>query len=139
MLCSLTLYSQDKKDKQELVSIECFCFGDGYLSTITIKKGFAELTINRKEKKWAYITSDIWNFFKDSIQLLNLSTIDTIKSPTSARELDGASYCKIIIQTRQKKYETQYFDGGKPMILFQSIYKKIDLIEKGIRENVETE
>ncbi len=90
------------------------------------------ISIGRTEKKFILVSADKWNKILSSLKAVELASVPKWKSPTKQREYDGASHCRITVSTKKKIYESQYFDGGKPMKQLQALYDAIDAIRNDI-------
>jgi competence protein ComGF len=120
-----------KKQKDTITQIEYETFSRRGRTEVTITKDSA-ISIGRTERKFIVITTAKWNQLLKSVQALKLSTIPLLKAPTKKREYDGAAHCKITVSTKANKYESQYFDSGKPMKSLQALYDGIDKIRNTI-------
>ena len=73
-----------------------------------------------------------WNELLGTLKELDLSSVGRLKAPTQKRLVDAAFHCRIFISTKNKKYQTAYFDSGIPMIELQPLYDKIESIRNAI-------
>jgi hypothetical protein len=138
VLLAAQCYPQKKKmTKESVTSIEFEMFGRRGKTEISISKQFA-ISTSRSEKKFIPMTVVQWNELLGTVNKLNLASIGKLTAPTKRREVDGALHCRIFISTKNKKYETQYFDSGIPMKELKPLYDKIEAIRFAINDGGET-
>ena len=123
--------AKQKKETITKVSFETFTRRENV--TVSITKDSA-ISIGRTGSKYTLTNADQWNKVLNSLKALQLSVIPKWVSPTKQREYHGASHCRIWVSTKSKTYESQYFDGGKPMKQLQALYDVIDEIRNNIDE-----
>ena len=122
------------KQKETITKVEYETFARRGRAEVFITKDSA-ISIGRTEKKFILMTPEKWNVVAKSLSGVKLSAIPSWVSPTHQREYDGASHCRIIVSAKNKKYESQYFDSGKPMKQLQALYDAIDNIRNDIDAN----
>jgi hypothetical protein len=122
------------KQKETITKVEYETFARRGRTEVTITKDSA-ISIGRTEKKFILMTAEKWNAVAKSLNAVKLSVIPSWESPTHQREYDGASHCKISVSTKNNKYESQYFDSGKPMKQLQAVYDAIDNLRNDIDAN----
>lgn len=122
------------KQQEAVTKIEYESFARRGRTEITITKDSA-ISIGKTDKKYILITPAKWTEITNALKSVKLSSIPTWESPTKQREVDGAAHCKIAVSTRANKYESQYFDGGKPMKQLQALYNVIEAIRKDVDSN----
>ncbi len=121
------------KQTETVTKIEYENFARRGRTEITITKDSA-ISTNKAGKKYVLMTTAKWNELAATLKNIKLSAIPTWVSPTKAREYDGASHAKIAVSTKSNTYESQYFDGGKPMKQLQSLYDAIENLRSTIEE-----
>jgi len=124
-----------KKAKQQpaITQIAYESFARRGRTDIVITKDSA-ISIGKNSRKYIMMSPAKWNELTASLKLVKLASIPTWVSPTKAREYDGASHSKISVSTKTTTYESQYFDGGKPMKQLQALYDAIDKLRVSIEE-----
>lgn len=126
--------SKKVKPKQEMVTqIEYESFSRRLRTHIIITKDSAVST-TRNDKKFILVSKAEWNALTASLQQVKLEAIPALVSPTHQRETDGAMHCRMIIITKSNRYESQYFDCGKPMKQLAAVYEKTEAIKNTIEE-----
>ena len=128
-------FSQKKKmGKETITQIEMELFSRRGRTELAISKDSA-ISIGRTDKQFILLTTKQWNRLVSSLKGVKLPGIALLVSPTKDREFDGAQHCKISISTKKNKYESQYFDEGKPMKKMQRLYDAIAAIRNEINNN----
>lgn len=121
------------KQKETITKVEYQTFTRRGRTEVTITKDSA-ITIGSTERKFILMTPGKWNEITGTLKSTKLSSIPTWESPTKKREVDGASHCKMMVSTKANTYESQYFDGGKPMKGLKALYDAIG----GIRNDIDS-
>ncbi len=134
-------YPQKKKykklrQKETVTQIEYESFSRRFRTHVIITKDSAICT-TRKDKKFTLVSAEEWKALTASLQQVKLEGIPAMVSPTNQREVDGASHSRISVSTKGNKYESQYFDGGRPMKQLAALYEKINEIKGAIEEKGE--
>lgn len=127
-LAAFTLPQKKKikkaKQKETITKVEYQTFTRLGRTAITITKDSA-ISIGRTEKKFILMTGDKWKEITGALSAVKLSVVPALPSPTRQREVDGASHCRMTISTKNNTYESQYFDGGRPMKELKLLYDAI--------------
>lgn len=134
MLFLVQCYPQKKMVKDSITAIEFELSGRRGRTVVKITNEFA-ISTSRTEKRFIVMTADKWKELLDTVNKINLPGISKLKSPTSRRDVDGALHCRIFLYTKNKKYESQYFDSGIPMTALKSLYDKIEAIRNAINDD----
>jgi hypothetical protein len=121
------------RQKETITKIEYHTFTRRGHTDVTITKDSA-ISIGRNEKKYMLMTAGQWNEITSTLRTIQISAIPGWESPTKKREVDGASHCKILVSTKTSTYESQYFDGGRPMKELQALYDAI----AGVRSDIDS-
>jgi hypothetical protein len=121
------------RQTETITKIEFESFARRGRTEVTITKD-SVISIGRTEKKYILMTAEKWTVLMNALKKLKLDDIPNWQSPTKAREYDGAAHCKFLVSTKNKQYESQYFDSGKPMKQLQALYDAIENIRTVISE-----
>lgn len=131
---SICVYPQKKKLKEPVTAIQFEMFGRRGRTEIKITADSA-ISSSRTGHKFILVTAVQWNGLLGTVKNINLPGLHKLISPTSRRDMDGALHCRIFICTKNKKYETQYFDSGVPMKQIRSLYESIETLRNAIDED----
>ncbi len=130
---SLNSFSQATNTKDTIISISYSSFGKA--STFNMKIDSREIayeeTYRRSEETKKFcktITARSWKKIIKCISEINLKKLNSIKSPTNDREVDGALYAQLSIHTSAADYKTLDFDEGAPMKEIKGLFLEIDKI-----------
>ncbi|MBL0355417.1 MAG: hypothetical protein IPP72_00335 [Chitinophagaceae bacterium] len=134
LIISSHLYPQKKAAKEPVTVIQFELFGRRGRTEMMITSEFA-ISKSRSEKKFIPMTADKWNALLTAVNHIDLPGLQKLKAPTSRRDVDGALHCRILICTKNEKYESQYFDSGIPMKQLQALYDKIEAIRSAIKDD----
>lgn len=121
------------KQKETITKVEFETFTRGNRAEVTITKDSA-ISIGTREKKYIVMSAAKWNELCVALKKVSLSSIPVWEAPTKAREYDGAAHCRIMVSTKNKTYESKYFDSGQPMKQLQALYDVIDSLRNTISE-----
>ena len=66
-----------------------------------------------------------WNELIGYFEKIELDSLSTYKDPTQKRVYDGAAIAELIINYKEKEYQTKNFDHGYPPIEIEKFVNKL--------------
>lgn len=132
LFSTLPCNAQKNTGKEPVVNIVFELSGRrGGLTQLRITPAMA-ISSSRTEKKYITMSPEKWNELLGTLKEIDLASISQLKAPTQKRLVDAAFHCRILISTKNKKYQTTYFDSGIPMMELKPLYDKIEAIRNAI-------
>lgn len=131
LFLTLPCNAQKNTGRESVVNIMFELSGRRGITQLSITPALA-ISTSKTEKKYITISPEKWSELLSTIKELDLSSINQLKAPTQKRLVDAAFHCRIFISTKNKKYQTGYFDSGIPMMELKPLYDKIEAIRNAI-------
>lgn len=100
----------------------------GFYQKITIQN--QEISVSReRDSSDKGVTSKIsdadWKELVGYFEKIELDSLSTYKDPTQKRVYDGAAIAELIINYKEKEYQTKNFDHGYPPVEIEKFVNKL--------------
>lgn len=100
----------------------------GFYQKITIQN--QEISVSReRDSSDKGVTSKIsdadWKELVEYFEKIELDSLSTYKDPTQKRVYDGAAIAELIINYKEKEYQTKNFDHGYPPVEIEKFVNKL--------------
>ena len=135
IIAFLTIFinSNAQKVTDTIIGIKYSSFGrkGGFTLTTNRDSIFYNISSRVDRGKWESVdkhikmNADDWRGLINEVKRIDLNSIDTAFAPSNSRDLDGSSFNRIHIYTKNTEYQTKDFDYSRPMPIVKSLYDKI--------------
>ena len=120
--------SQESKNDIATAKITYTANTRGFYQKITVENQEVSITKERDSNDKGATTkiSDAdWKELVGYFEKIQLDSLSTFKDPTQKRVYDGAAIAELIVDYKEKQYQTQNFDHGHPPVEIEKFVNKL--------------
>ncbi len=119
-------FSKGIGQKSNIMAFEYIASTRGILNQVIIKKDSSTVkTLN--QNKIIKTSPEKWNKLLSLVKIIDLNTLEDLKSPSDKRFSDAALSAQLNITTIVKKYESSDFDHNNPPIEIKKIVSELTI------------